>query len=212
MSRPPLHRRMSLFGANGRRMIAVLMVVAVGALLAVPATAGAHVNRHHKAELKKSLSVYSLAMKHWQQDANGCMAMLNDMDNQMTQLLSADPKDLEALQAIEETAGRLHDEWNVLWKSSKPRMDKAIDGFYSRSRPWFKTKADRSRLHTGTRALKAGFDMLLSDGWDNLALAALALHDENLTECGHKTFQAGADLMDAQNRFDTGMGDLKKLL
>jgi hypothetical protein len=56
MNRPPLHRLTSRLGANGRRMIVVLVIVAAGVLLVAPATAGARVAKSHKAQFWRSLS------------------------------------------------------------------------------------------------------------------------------------------------------------
>jgi len=212
MSRPSLRRLTSLFGTNGRRTIVVLMVVAVGALLAVPATAGAHVDKKHKAQFRHALDVYGLTIGSWSHDFTLDLAMLTDMERQMRQALSADPPNLENLRAIEEDAGRLHDMLNSSWKSAKPKMDKAIDRFYAKSLPWFKTKADRSRLHQWTQALKGGFDTFLGDGLGNLSLAALALHDENFTVYGDKRAEALTGDIIGEGGVDTALSGLKKLL
>ena len=136
MGRLQLHRQNPLRGVHGGRMIVVLMVVAAGVLLAVPATAGAHVAKAHKAQFRKSLNAYDLMMSHLGRDFDGGMTMLAAMSDEMAPLIgSTDPRDLERLHEIERIAGDLHDGWFTWWNSGKPTIDKSIDRSLPRPQP-----------------------------------------------------------------------------
>jgi len=209
MSRPPLHRRMSLFGANGRRMIAVLMVAAVGVLVAVPATAGANVSKAHAKEHKKKLVHCSHRMKAPHIEFDNAVFAVNAVVVGIQGAIGH-PEELAQAEAGALQFRRSRQE---IIKEDRARTDKDIAGFRAKAVTWFPPKtarADTKSFEAALKHVKTGFSELLeSNRLLNGALLALGV-GADFTTANDKIFAAGGVALTAQMSFD-GLKGLRKL-
>jgi len=212
MSRPLLRGLTPLFGANGRRAIVILVVAAAGVLLAVPATAGARLDKHQKAYFK--------AMLGFQADEfTGSVSVFDtwcdteDMNRDDLEALiaSMNPDDLPAIQAYEESAGVFAQAIRAKVAAEKPVADKSIRRFYAKTLPWFKGKSVRRDLREGTVALRGAFAALY-EAYSHLGMAVQALSSADFVTYDEESAIAKGARDGAVSLFDAGMEKLRGLL
>jgi len=216
MSRQALHNVTSLVAANGRRIIVVLMVVAVGALLAVPATAGAHVAKKHKAQYKACLAGYGKSMMLQKDAFDRTQVEVDSAADQIGPLLgSEDPTDKADLSGLQLKEAQSAVSWSYLWPRLKATSEGAIDAFYKKALPWFRTESDREDLRYGTNEMKKSFARLFEGGFGGLALEERTLSEAvTLSDLDEYFRQHGAATqarIQAANRFNRAIGILNDL-
>jgi hypothetical protein len=181
MSRSTLHGMTPRSGAHGRRIVILLMIVATGALLAAPATAGAHVATKHKKEYKANLEAHGKAMMLHKDAYDRTQVDAQNAADRIGPLLgSQDPVDQENLNGLQLDEGVNARTWAYLWPRLKASFDEGIDDFCRKALPWFRTKAakaDKQDLRDGTAGIKRAFDKLFKDGFGGIAMEQQTLSE-----------------------------------
>jgi hypothetical protein len=210
MSRQPLRRPISLFAAHGRRIIVVLMVAAVSALLAVPATASADVSKAHAKAYKAQLGEFRTYMglqlgvfdSHSQAVTNYVAMIENSLVNPV--LLAA------AKQMCLDT----RDDWQDTVRGDSRAAAKEIASFRARALTWFppKTaKADKKSFLAALKMLQDGFgDLFDAERELNSALFSLGV-GADVASANDKTFAAAGQATAASALLDDGLRGLRKL-
>ncbi len=212
MSRSPRHPVRSLFAGSGRRGVLVLLVVAVGVVLAAPATAGASVSEAHAKAYKKKLAVYDKWMQNEQAHFNNNSQTANMWVRVIQDALSLGQPDLLAMdeQSCLEVRGRMLDEVQDRRKDS----DKDMDKFAAQALTWFppKTaKADKKSFAAAFKLVRAGLtELYTAERGLGSALLALGI-SADISTANDKIFTAGSQAITAQAEFDRGLTGLRKL-
>ena len=175
MTRSPLRRPSPRFGANHNRMIIVLVIAAVGALLAMPATAGAHVDKKYRAEYKQTLTSYTKMFYRYEDSYVGMEVSVTSLADQMRSLVgSTDPNDRANLLAMEHQAAITHTNLDKLIVGWNKTLNKAFKGFRAKGLRWFASRAQRARFVDKAVLVQSAFTYLLTVGaFPALSQAAL---------------------------------------
>ena len=212
MSRLPLREATPLRRVNTHLATVVLLVLAAGVLLALPATASAHLSKSQKTYFKMMLRFEA-------QEFAGSVGLLDtwcdtaEMNrHDLEDLINANnPDDKPEIQACEEWAADFAREVRKMVVADKPGAIRSINKFYAETKPWFKTKSGKRDLREGTESLRGAFSALY-DAYTHLGLAAEALSaaDFGNFDAEYARAQSARDL--ALSVFDGGMEQLRGLL
>lgn len=180
MALSPLRRPSPCFGVNYDRMIIVLMIVAVGALLAMPAVAGAHVDKKYRAEYKQTLTSYTKMFYRYEDSYVGMEVSVTSLADQMRPLVgSTDPNDRANLLAMEHQAAITHANLDKLMVGWNKTLNKAFKGFRAKGLRWFDSRAQRARFVDKAVLMQSAFTYLLTVGaFPALSQAALMLSND----------------------------------
>jgi len=213
MGRPQLRRHVPLRGANGRRMIIVLMVVAAGVLLALPAAAGAHVDKKYRAEYARTLDSYSKQFYRWETGYVNMETMLTDYADQIRPLIgSAEPNDQAELAALEHQAKITHDNQELVMKGWSKTLKTSFEGFRAKGLRWFDSKAERSRFVRQANLMQAYCGILLTVGaFPCLSQAALMLSNGAVDLATQKFLEAHDWSDTAERDFEEALAALRKM-
>jgi len=212
MSRLQLRKATPLRRVISRLTIVVLLLLAAGVPLALPATASAHLDKSQKAYFKAMLGFEA-------QEFAGSVGLLDtwchtaEMNRQdLEDLINANnPDDKPEIQAYEEWGSAFAREVRKMVAADKPGAIRSINKFYAETKPWFKTKSSKQDLREGTNSLRGAFDALY-EAYTHLGLAAEALSvaDFGNFDGEYATAQSARAL--ALSVFDGGMEQLRGLL
>jgi hypothetical protein len=210
MNHPPLHTPTSLWGANGRRMIVVLMTVAAAVLLAVPATASADVSKEHAKAYKAQLGEFSTYMRQQK-------AMFDSRSEVATSFVTMTQNALpnpDLLAAAKKMCLDMRADWEDLVQADSRDAAKEITSFRARALTWFprKTaKADKKRFLAALSKTEAGFtDMFDAERELNSALSSLGL-GADVASANNRIQAAKITVIGASGMFDDGMNGLRAL-
>ena len=210
MSRHPLRRPTSLFAAYGRRIIVVLMVAAVGVVLAVPSTASADVSKEHAKAYKAQLGEFSTYMRQQEavfdshsQTATNFVAMIQNS------LVNPD-----LLAAAKKMCLDIRADWQDTVQDDSRAAAKEIASFRAHALTWFprKTaKADKKSFLAALKTLQGGFTQMF-DAERGLSSALFSLGvGADIASANSKIFAAGGQAITASDLFDDGLKGLRKL-
>ena len=213
MGRLRLRRHVPLRGANGRRMIIVLMVVAAGVLLALPATAGAHVDKKYRAEYTRTLDSYSRLFYRWETLYVNLEVMLTANANSIRPLIgSADPNDQAELAALEHRAKITHDNQELVMKGWAKTLKASFNGFRAKGLRWFDSRSERARFVHQANLMQTYCGMLLTDSaFPRLSQAALMLSNGAVDLATQKMLEARDWSETAERDFEEALAALRKM-
>ena len=210
MSRHPLRRPTSLFAAHGRRIIVVIMVAAVGAVLALPATASADVSKEHAKAYKAQLGEFSTYMSQQETMFNSRSEVATSF---VRMIQNALPNPV-LLAAAKKMCLDMGADWQDLVQDDSRDAAKEITSFRARALTWFprKTaKADKKAFKAALSMTEAGFmDMFDAERELNSALFSLG-NGADVASANTKIFVAGGQAITASDLFDDGLKGLRAL-
>ncbi len=188
----------------------VLILVAAGALLAVPATAGANVSKAHAKEYKAKLDVYSKWMpveqgifNNYSQTATNYVGIVQMCLGQPDLLANAEQMCLD-------TRGN----WQGEVRDRSNASDKDMAQFAAEALTWFppKTaKADKKSFAAAFKLLRGGFtELYAAERGLGSALLSLGI-GADIPTANDKIFAAGGQAITASATFDDGLKGLQKL-
>ncbi len=208
----PLRKLTPFCRITGRRAIITMLVLAAGFLIAVPATADAHVVKAHRAQYAAMLKNWNLTHTQLEKYFDTSSSTLNSLSNDMSPLIgSTDPSDLAHLQADETAAESASDVLTKAATNGRDRVDKKVVAARKKVRPsWFSPKKNYGEFVLAMIPVMDYF----TDYWnalDKLASAAEALHFADIA-----TYDTGAlDALNLENEgnalFKNGIASLKAL-
>jgi len=213
MNRLPLRKATPLRRVNSRFAIVVLLVLAAGVLLAVPATADAHVVKAHRAQYAKMLQTWNLTHTQMERYFDAESSSLNYLSNDMSPLIGSPDPGAQARLQVDELAAQAAA--GVLAKAAtngRDRVDKIIVAAKNKVRQsWFTSRKEYLKFVVNMLPVMIYF----TDYWnalDKLAAAAQALSTGDIA-----TYDSGAlDALNLENEgnatFESGMTSLKALL
>jgi hypothetical protein len=185
--------------AHGRLATVILVVVAAGLLLAVPATASAHVNAKHKKAYKATIEGIGKMYMEQETAFDKAESRLNQIEAQMEPLIgSTDPDQQAQLASLKAEAG-IENLYLKSWEQGEKPLAEEIHGIGLSMLPWFKAMADKRLLVKGTKGVETVFHQLGGDGFSMLAAAATDLQKANL-EIGYTNHIGLADRGKAEAR------------
>jgi hypothetical protein len=210
MRRPSLRRPRPRFGASGRRMIVVLMVVAVGVVLAVPATASADVSTAHAKAYKAKLDVYS----KWMPVEQGIFNSYSQTAKIYVGIIQVSLGQPQLLANAEEICLDTRGEWQHEIRDRSKDSDKDIARFEAQALTWFppKTaKADKKSFAAALKLLRSGStELFAAERGLGSALLSLGI-GADIPTANDKIFAAGGQAITAAAAFDEGLKGLRKL-
>ena len=159
LRKPTLLRHMNALVAS------VILVAAVaGALLVVPATANAHVDKSHKKAYSRTLKRWNKYDDDYWHSLGVLRGELNSIGAAEKPLIgSSDPTDQATLKMLEgEASAAAGEEKDVA--VPERALQKEVAGFYKRAKNWFADRADRLRLKLATRKYGDGVKKSLEAG------------------------------------------------
>jgi Tfp pilus assembly protein PilE len=213
MNRLPLSKAAPLRRVNSRLAIVVVLVLAAGALLALPATADAHVVKAHRAQYAKMLHNWKLTHSQMEQYFDLESGSLNSLSNDMSPLIGSPDPGAQARLQVDEMAAQAAAP--VLAKAAtngRDRVDKKIVAAKNKvRRSWFTSRKGYLSFVVNMFPVMIYF----TDYWnalDKLSAAAQALSTGDIA-----TYDSGAlDALNLENEgnanFTTGIAALKALL
>ncbi len=180
MSRPSSRKPSTLHSANSRRLIVVLLVAAAGALLAVPATADAHVDPKYRAQYKATLSSYDRMFHSYMRSFELKQASITDLADQMEPLIGdADVVARENLLGLEHQAWIVQDNLNRVIPEWEKTLKKSFYGLRIKAFRWFDSRKDRKRYLKQVNLMDSYFRLLLTvSAYPGLSKAALMLSND----------------------------------
>jgi hypothetical protein len=212
MSRLPLREATPLRRVISHLATVVLVVLSAGVLLALPATASAHLSKIQKAYFKTMLRFEA-------QEFTGSVSLLDTWcdtaqmnRHDLEDLINANnPDDKPEIQAYKEWASAFAREVRKKAAADKAGAIRSINKFYAETKPWFKTKSSKRDLREGKASLRGAFSALY-EAYIHLGLAAEALSvaDFGNFDGEYASAQSARDL--ALSVFDGGMDQLRGLL
>jgi hypothetical protein len=212
VNRLPLRKATPLRRLNNRLAIVVLLVLAVGVLLAVPAAADAHVVKAHRAQYAKMLQTWNFTHSQMEQYFDAESGSLNTLSNEISELIGSLEPGAQARLQVDELAAKSCAA--VLGKAAsngRDRVDKKIVAAKNKvTRSWFTTRKDYLRFVVDMLPVM----MYFTDYWnalDKFAAAAQALATGDVA-----AYDSGAlDALNLENEgnalFESGMTSLKAL-
>jgi hypothetical protein len=210
MSRPSLQEPRPRFGASGRRMIVMLMVVAVGVVLAVPATASADVSKAHAKEYKQKLAVYG----KWMQNEQGIFNNYSQTATSYIGIIQIALGHPDLLANAEQMCLDTRGSWQDEVRDGSRSSDKDMAQFAAQALTWFppKTaKADKRSFAAAFKLLRGGFTELYAAERElGSALLSLGI-GADIPTANNKIFAAEGQAITAQATFDDGLKGLRKL-
>jgi hypothetical protein len=213
MNRVQLRKATPLRHMHSHFSIIVLLGFAVGLLLAVPATADAHVVKAHRAQYAKMLKTWDFTHTGLEQYFDAESGSLNILSDEMSRLIGSPEPGAQARIQVDEMAAKALA--GVLAKAAtngRDRVDKKIESARKKvNRSWFKPPKDYGSFLMNTLPVTTYF----TDYWnalDKLAAAAQALSAGDIARC-----DSGAlDALNLENEgnvlFESGMTSLGALL
>jgi hypothetical protein len=215
MSRPASHKPAALHGAIGRRLIVIVMVAALGALLGVPATAGAHVDPKYRAQYKATLGSYDRLFHNYVRHFGLLEDSVTSLADQMQPLIGdPDPVARENLLGLEHMARIDHDNLEKLMPEWDKTLKKSFYGFRIKAYRWFDAKSDRRRFLKQANLMDIYFRYLLTVGaYPRLSQAALLLSNDptDLTPARQKIAEAADAAATAHTDVHEVLAALRKL-
>ena len=180
--------------------LVVLVLVSACVLLALPATAGAHVSKSHKTAYKKAVAAWRSLATQEQNDLTSKTEMARDMASEMARHVgSQDPQDVLDLLALQQSATAWHMMDSNYWNGAYALIQKGSVSFRTRATPWFKSKADKAAFKKATADLADAFrsfrdncigavldaELALSQAdlptaWDSIAVSEFAYEAANI--------------------------------
>ena len=215
MSRPASHQPSALHSAIGRRLIVIAMVAALGALLCVPATAGAHVDPKYRAQYKATLGSYDRLFHNYVRHFGLTEDSITSLADQMQPLIGdPDPVARANLLGLEQQAGSAHGNFEKLMPEWDKTLKKSFYGFRIKAYRWFDAKSDRKRFLKQANLLDIYFRYLLTVGaYPALSQAALLLSNDptDLTPARQKIAEAADMAQTAHTDVHEALAALRKL-
>ena len=181
MSRPSLRKSTLPRRANGRRAIVVLLVI--GALLALPATAGAHVDKAHKALYTSTVQRWTLYDREFEKTVSLDYETADMLTTQAATLIdSKATADVMALAYIQQTMAAIAEECqHGSLMPAIEKLSKESAGFYGKAAPWFATKSDRNVLRNGITLFHQG-TLALAVEYSDIGMAAALVMQHPLSQ------------------------------
>ncbi|MCX6373744.1 MAG: hypothetical protein NTX16_11865 [Actinobacteria bacterium] len=213
MNRMPLRKATPLGRMHSHFAIVVMLVFTVGLLLAVPATADAHVVKAHRAQYAKMLKTWDFTHTGLEQYFDAESGSLSILSNEMSQLIGSPEPGAQARIQVDEMAAKALA--GVLTKAAangRDRVDKKIESTRKKvRRSWFKPPKDYGKFVVNMLPVMIYF----TDYWnalDKLAAAAQALSSGDIATYA----QRALDALNLENEgnvfFESGMTSLGALL
>ncbi len=206
----PLRKLTPFCRITGRRATIVVLVLAVGFLMAVPAMSDAHVVKAHRAQYATMLKNWNLTHTQLEKYFDGSSSSLNAMSNAISLALQ-DPNDLLALQTLEASAQSASDVLTKAASNGRDRVDKKVVAARKKVQPsWFSPKKDYGAFVLDMLPVMSYF----TDYWNALDKLAAAAEDLSLADIA--TYDADAlDALNLENEgnalFKNGITSLKAL-
>ncbi|MCX6372058.1 MAG: hypothetical protein NTX16_03075 [Actinobacteria bacterium] len=191
-------------------MIVVLMVVAVGVVLAVPATAGADVSKAHAKAYEAKLRVYGKLMEVEQ----GIFNSYSQTATNYVGIIQISLGHPDLLANAEQMCLDTRGEWQHEVRDRSKDSGKDIARFAAQALTWFppKTaKADKKSFAAALKLLRGGFTELYAAERElGSALLSLGI-GADIPTANDKIFAAGGQAITASATFDDGLKGLRKL-
>ena len=215
MSHPSSRWVSALHSARSRRLIVVLMVAVVGTLLAVPATAGAHVDPKYRAQYKATLSSYDRMFHRSMTDFGFQQALITSLADQMQPLIgNEDPVVRANLLGIEHQAWIVQDNLNRVMAGWDKTLKKSFYGLRIKAFRWFDSQKDRKRYLKQVNLMDSYFRLLLTvSAYPDLSRAALMLSEDptDLGPARQKVAEAADMAQTAHTDVHEALAALRKL-
>jgi hypothetical protein len=191
-------------------MIVVLMIVAVGFVLAIPATAGADVSKAHAKAYKSKLDVYG----KWMAVEEG---IFNNYSRTATSYVGIRQISLgqpQLLANAEEMCLDTRGEWQNEIRERSKDSGKDMARFEAQALTWFSpktAKADKKSFAAALKLLRGGFsELYAAERALGGALLSLGI-GADIPTAHDKIFAAGGQAITASATFDDGLKGLRKL-
>jgi hypothetical protein len=209
MSRLPLRKPAPLRRANSRFAIVVLLVIAAGVLLAVPATASAHIDSQHREVYLANLHNWGLYHDDFKEQVEVYATAVGGLADEEQPLIgSAEPTDVATLHDLESQAGDL---WQVYLSGSMTLSEHAfahdVKVFYRSTESWCDKGADRIKLLRGTKQVSDSIGRSIS--WlKHAALAAQYLTQADVGDARQQLAKGKTCEATAEKWYTAGMKSL----
>lgn len=203
------HRQLSV-----RRLLLPVLFAAVTLTLALPASAGAHVDPKYRSEYTRTLDSYKRQFQRWSSGYVQLEGIVTDMSTQMRPLIgSTDPEDQADLQALEHQAAIGHTNQERLIEGWAKTLKASFASFKQKGLRWFDAKRERARFVKQADFLYNWCQILLTVGaYPGLSQAELLLSSGAVDLADKRVLEARDSAHTAETDFYDTWLTLRKML